>query len=79
MEKMNWFVRLKNWFVRRKYNKEHESERKRIVKRPRCRCGSRNFDIGPRGGLSINIRCKKCGKEYNIVRIFNIGYLMEEI
>lgn len=30
-------------------------------------CGGRDFNEGPRGGLSVNITCRGCGARYNVL------------
>jgi hypothetical protein len=44
-------------------------------KMPKCDCGSEEFLKGPRGGMSINIKCMKCGATYN----YYPGFLIEKL
>ena len=44
----------------------------------RCECGSNSFEEKAKGSKAINIKCRKCNKEYNIAKVKG-GYLMEEI
>jgi len=50
-----------------------------MVKELKCECGSKDFLVGPRGGLSVNIKCVKCGRIMNVVCGPNGKYLVERI
>jgi len=44
-------------------------------KMPKCNCGSEDFLKGPEAGLSVNIKCVKCGATYN----YCPGFFMEKL
>jgi transcription elongation factor Elf1 len=29
-------------------------------------CGHRHFNLGPAGGLNVNIECERCGQRFNV-------------
>jgi len=50
-----------------------------IVDEIKCpQCGGDKFQLGPRGGAAINIRCK-CGYELNVTRWPDGRFLVEDI
>jgi len=49
---------------------------KKELKCPKC--GGIEFQLGPRGGSSQNIKCR-CGQKLNVVRLPDSTWLVEEI
>ena len=46
---------------------EVTKEEAQIIWQGDCLCGAENCLLdGPRGGLSINVKCEECGQIYNI-------------
>jgi hypothetical protein len=47
-------------------------------------CGGKSFLRGPRGGLSMNVKCPRCGTRINVIDpdenpgITNFGQMIEE-
>ena len=52
----------------------------RTEKELKCpKCGGKEFQQGPKGGNSVNIKCR-CGHKMNVTRLFDgSGWWVEDI
>jgi len=80
----HWGLAVCEFFNRLRVTKLQEKElpvgvETQITAQLECpKCGAKEFQLGPRGGASQNIRCR-CGYELNVTRLPDGRFVAEDI
>jgi len=60
-------VEIENQLLERMKVNQVTTEEAKIIWQGSCPCGAEQSLLkGPRGGLSINVKCEECGQSFNI-------------